>query len=53
MSLQIRTDNFDVAAETLDTKNLALRVKEMVFTEAKKIMDAADGTDKASVARAA
>ena len=53
VSLQIRTDNFDVAAETLDTKNLALRVKEMVFTEAKKIMDAADGADKTSVARAA
>ena len=53
VSLQIRTDNFDVAAETLETKSLALRVKEMVFTEAKKIMDAADGADKASVARAA
>ena len=40
VSLQIRTDNFDVAAETLETPDLALRVKEMVFSEAKKIMDA-------------
>lgn len=52
VSLQIRTDNFDVAAEGLDTKALALRVKEMVFAEAKKIMDAADG-DVSRVARAA
>ena len=44
VSLQIRTDNFDIAAETMDTKTLALRVKEMVFAEAKKIMDAADNT---------
>ncbi|MCQ2581673.1 MAG: hypothetical protein MJ170_01690 [Alphaproteobacteria bacterium] len=40
VSLQIRTDNFDVAAETLETRDLALRVKEMVFSEAKKILDA-------------
>ena len=40
VSLQIRTDNFDVAAETLETADLALKVKEMVFAEAKKIMDA-------------
>lgn len=53
VSLQIRTDNFDVAAETLETKTLALRVKEMVFTEAKKIMDAADVTVTSKVARAA
>lgn len=53
VSLQIRTDNFDVSAETLDTKTLALRVKEMVFAEAKKIMDAdAEGT-ASYVARAA
>ena len=39
VSLQIRTDNFDVAAESLETPDLALRVKEMVFAEAKKIMD--------------
>lgn len=44
VSLQIRTDNFDVAAESMDTKTLALRVKEMVFSEAKKSMDVA--TDK-------
>lgn len=40
VSLQIRTDNFDIAAETLETRDLALRVKEMVFSEAKKILDA-------------
>jgi len=40
VSLQIRTDNFDVAAETLDTPTLAQKVKEMVFAEAKKVMDA-------------
>ena len=40
VSLQIRTDNFDVPAESLETVDLALRVKEMVFAEAKKIMDA-------------
>ncbi len=45
VSLQIRTDNFDVAAESLDTPKLALRVKEMVFAEAKKVMDAGE-TDK-------
>ncbi|MFQ6760315.1 MAG: hypothetical protein ACLRFM_02875 [Alphaproteobacteria bacterium] len=39
VSLQIRTDNFDVAAESLETHDLALKVKEMVFAEAKKIMD--------------
>lgn len=53
VSLQIRTDNFDVAAESMDTKTLALRVKGMVFAEAKKIMDAADVADKTVVARAA
>ena len=53
VSLQIRTDNFDVAAESMDTKALAVRVKEMVFAEAKKIMDAADGTASQHVARAA
>ncbi len=53
VSLQIRTDNFDVAAESMDTKTLALRVKGMVFAEAKKIMDAADIADKGIVARAA
>ncbi len=53
VSLQIRTDNFDVAAETLDTQILAVRVKEMVFAEAKKIMDTADQFTNESVARAA
>jgi len=53
VSLQIRTDNFEVAAESMDTKTLALRVKGMVFAEAKKIMDAADIEEKSSVARAA
>ena len=42
VSLQIRTDNFDVAAESLETPDLALKVKEMVFAEAKKIMDSAE-----------
>jgi hypothetical protein len=28
----------------MDTKTLALRVKELVFAEAKKIMDAADSS---------
>ena len=53
VSLQIRTDNFDVAAETLDTKALATRVKEMVFAEAKKMMDAADGASTDGIAKAA
>ncbi len=53
VSLQIRTDNFDVAAETLETKDLALRVKEMVFAEAKRIMDADTEKTSGSVARAA
>ena len=53
VSLQIRTDNFDIAAEGLDTKTLALRVKEMVFAEAKRAMDASDGTLSSGVAMAA
>ena len=53
VSLQIRTDNFDVAAETLETSALALRVKEKVFAEAKKIMDTADNKQSDAVARAA
>ena len=48
VSLQIRTDNFDVAAETLETSALAQRVKEMVFAEAKKIMDAGEVSEKAT-----
>lgn len=53
VSLQIRTDNFDIAAESLDTKTLALRVKEMVFAEAKKIMDAGKVESSDRVAMAA
>jgi len=53
VSLQIRTDNFDVAAEGMDTKTLAMRVKEMVFAEAKKIIDAADDSKERGVAMAA
>jgi len=44
VSLQIRADNFSVAAESLETADLALRVKDMVFAEAKKLLDAADVT---------
>ncbi|MGN0917455.1 MAG: hypothetical protein ACI4NZ_04610 [Candidatus Enterousia sp.] len=53
VSLQIRTDNFDIAAESLDTKTLALRVKEMVFAEAKKIMDAGEAETLVRTAKAA
>ena len=53
VSLQIRTDNFDISAESMDTKTLALRVKEMVFAEAKKIMDSADNSVQSNVAKAA
>lgn len=50
VSLQIRTDNFDVAAETLETPDLALRVKEMVFAEAKKVMDVDEGKSASRMA---
>jgi hypothetical protein len=53
VSLQIRTDNFDVAAESLETKALALRVKEMVFAEAKKAMDSAEAAASEKIAKAA
>lgn len=53
VSLQIRTDNFEIAAEGLDTKTLALRVKEMVFAEAKKAMDASNTSTSEKVAIAA
>lgn len=53
VSLQIRTDNFDIAAETLDTKDLALQVKSMVFAEAKKILDAGNITTKSKTVMAA
>jgi hypothetical protein len=39
VSLQIRSDNFSVAAESLETAELALRVKDMVFAEAKNVLD--------------
>jgi len=42
VSLQIRSDNFAVAAESLETADLAAKVKEMVFAEAKKILDEAN-----------
>ncbi len=51
VSLQIRTDNFDIAAESLETEVLACKVKEMVFAEAKKIMDAYEVEEK--IAKAA
>lgn len=51
VSLQIRSDNFDVPAESLETEILAGKVKEMVFAEAKKIMDAE--TDEEKIAKAA
>lgn len=53
VSLQIRTDNFDVAAESLETKDLALRVKSMVFAEAKKLLDSYDPSVETDVAKAA
>lgn len=53
VSLQIRTDNFDVAAESLETNDLALRVKEMVFAEAKKIMDSSEVSDNKNTRMAA
>lgn len=53
VSLQIRTDNFDVAAEGLSTAELAAQVKSMVFAEAKKLMDSADATKSDVVAMAA
>ena len=53
VSLQIRTDNFDVAAESLETKELALRVKEMVFAEAKRILDAESDKSENNIAMAA
>lgn len=53
VSLQIRGDNFSVAAESLETADLAARVKEMVFAEAKKILDEASGAAYEKVAMAA
>jgi len=52
VSLQIRSDNFSIAAESLETADLAMRVKEMVFAEAKKLLDidTATHTDKVAMA---
>lgn len=51
VSLQIRSDNFEVAAESLETEILACKVKEMVFSEAKKIMNSE--ADEEKIAKAA
>ncbi|MCL1785546.1 MAG: hypothetical protein FWG39_00120 [Alphaproteobacteria bacterium] len=53
VSLQIRSDDFSVAAEGLETADLAAKVKEMVFAEAKKVMDEASGAFSEKVAMAA
>lgn len=53
VSLQIRTDDFEGSAESLDTPALAARVKSMVFAEAKKLMDSADDARDEHVAMAA
>ena len=42
VSLQIRGDNFDVPAESLETLDLADAVKQMVFAEAKKVLSAGE-----------
>lgn len=42
VSLQIRSDNFDITAESLETADLAAAVKQMVFAEAKKVLTAVD-----------
>jgi hypothetical protein len=39
VSLQIRSDNFEIAAESLETAELAAAVKSMVFAEAKKLLN--------------
>ena len=38
VSLQIRSDNFEVTCESMTTPELASAVKNMVFAEAKKIL---------------
>jgi len=50
VSLQIRSDNFSVSAESLTTEDLASRVKEMVFAEAKQILDSQTTQSLAKVA---
>ena len=44
VSLQIRSDNFDVPAESLETADLAAAVKKIVFSEAKKMLSAENET---------
>jgi hypothetical protein len=46
VSLQIKTDNFDISAESLSDGELALRVKALVFSEAKKMLDAAESASR-------
>lgn len=50
VSLQIRSDNFSVPAESLETAELAIRVKEMVFAEAKKLLDMESPAQKVAMA---
>jgi hypothetical protein len=50
VSLQIRSDNFEVAAESLETEILACKVKDMVFVEAKKTMDAVETEEDIALA---
>ncbi|MDR0967281.1 MAG: hypothetical protein LBL75_00380 [Rickettsiales bacterium] len=52
VSLQIRSDNFDVAAECLETEALGARVKEMVFAAARVALES-NNVDSEKVARAA
>ncbi|MDR2268572.1 MAG: hypothetical protein LBD94_00110 [Rickettsiales bacterium] len=39
VSLQIRSDNFNIPAESMETADLAAAVKQLVFSEAKKILN--------------
>lgn len=39
VSLQIRSDDFSTPAESLETNDLANAVKQMVFAEAKKMLE--------------
>ena len=49
VSLQIRLDDFSVAAEGLETSDLAAKVKEMVFAEARKALNIGS-TEKVAMA---
>lgn len=46
IALQIKCDNFEPTAESLTDADLALRVKAMLFSEAKKLLDANSANDK-------